>query len=175
MGTRSEQLRRRHRKILAGSLAGAALLHLAVFLLMPEFRADPLFGSDAERDTVSVVGLANASVEILFGPPIIRVADGSTWTEPPDRVLPAERGVRLEGACSALLREGGTPLRGRVRLRVRASGRVDVLGLPRGTGEDCGDRILREVAADLWYHWLPNERFPAPVDLVQPVTLVAAR
>ena len=31
-----------------------------------------------------------------------------------------------------------------------------------------------QLAGDLQYHWLPSERFPAPVHLVQPVTLVEA-
>ena len=30
--------------------------------------------------------------------------------------------------------------------------------------------MLRRVAGDLWYRWLPNEEFPAPVELIQPLS-----
>ncbi|HZD05882.1 MAG TPA: hypothetical protein VE173_13230, partial [Longimicrobiales bacterium] len=156
MRTRSEQLRDRYRRILAWSLGGAAAIHVAVFVLMPTFRAEPLGGLDVELDTATAVTGANASVEVLFGPPTIGEPDGSPWTAPRDRVLRAKRGVRLEPACTPLLREERTPRRGRVQLRVRPSGRVDVLDLAGSSGDLCADRVLREVAADLWYHWLPS-------------------
>ena len=41
-------------------------------------------------------------------------------------------------------------------------------------GDACGDQVIETVAGDLLYHWLPSERFPAPVDLIQPVTLTQA-
>lgn len=47
--------------------------------------------------------------------------------------------------------------------------------LTRSTGDRCGDEILTEMADALVYHWLPTERFPAPVDLLQPVTVIGAR
>lgn len=175
MKSRSEQLRERHRRIMGWSLVGAVAVHAVAFLLMPAFRAEPLGGADPPLDTIGVAGGANAEVEVLFGPPTISAQDGTDWTEPPERVLPAERAVRLDPDCVALITGDRMPLRGRVRLRVKASGRVDVLGLPESTGDACGDRIAKEVAGDLWYHWLPNDRFPAPVDLVQPVVLLAAR
>lgn len=175
MTTRSEQLREKHRRILAWSLLGAVAIHLAVFLLMPQFRAEPLGGSETVLDTTGVASGANATVEVLFGPPSVRQTDGSHWTAPPERVLPAERDVRLETECLALASGGRMPLRGGVQLRVRPSGRVDVLGLPRSTGDACGDRIVKEVAGALWYRWLPDERFPAPVEVDQPVTLITAR
>lgn len=175
MRTRSQELRERYRRILAWSLVAAVAAHVAVFVLAPRFRAGPLGSADLDVDTIGVAGGANAFVDVLFGPPSVRESDGRTWTAPDDRILPAERGVRLERQCLALLRPDRTPLHGRVQLRVKASGRVDVLALPGSTGDPCGDRILEDVAGDLWYHWLPSARFPAPVDVVQPVTLIAAR
>lgn len=175
MRTRSEQLREKHRRILAWSLGGAVAIHLAVFLLVPEFQVEPLGGSDTVLDTTGVASGANATVELLFGPPAVRQTDGSHWTAPPDRVLSAEREARLEANCLAVGREGRLPLRIVVHLRVRPSGRVDVRGLSDGEGDPCGARIIQEAAGALWYRWLPDERFPAPVEVVQPVTLITAR
>lgn len=53
-------------------------------------------------------------------------------------------------------------------LRIKASGRVDVMGLASGTGDPCADGTPAEVAGALWYHWLPNDRAPAPVLVEQP-------
>lgn len=160
--------------MLAWSLVVAAVAHAAVFLLAPGFRAEPLSRPDVELDTTGVAGGANASVRVFFGPPTVNTREGSDWTAPPDRVLSAERAVRLQGACVRLTVEGRTPVGGRVGLRIRASGRVDILGVVSGTGDSCADLILAEVAGDLWYHWLPNDRFEAPVNVEQPVTLMAA-
>jgi hypothetical protein len=33
--------------------------------------------------------------------------------------------------------------------------------------------VITELADALWHRWLPNERFPPPVDLVQPVRIAA--
>ena len=174
MTRRSEELRKRDRRVLAWSLVVAALVHVAVFVVAPAFRVEPLVGADVELDTTGVAAGGNANVDLLFGPPLVRVEDGEDWTAPPERVLSAQRGVRLETRCLDLASQGRTPRAGRVGLRIRASGRVDVLGLLEGTGDPCADRILTEVAGDLWYHWLPDERFAAPVTVEQPVTVVSA-
>jgi hypothetical protein len=65
-----------------------------------------------------------------------------------------------------------TPLRGYVRLQVLASGRTLVAGIDESTGDRCADRVILDLARDLLYRWIPNERFPAPVQLIQPVTLI---
>jgi len=174
MGRRSEELRKRDRRILAWSLAAAALVHVAVFALAPSIRVEPLGGSDVELDTTGVAGGANASVRVFFGAPTVVIADRAAWTAPPERVLSAEREVRLPDDCFGLASEARTPIGSRVALRIRASGRVDVLGLVASSGDRCADQVLKDVAADLWYHWLPNERFEAPVNVEQPVTLIAA-
>jgi hypothetical protein len=145
-------------------------LHVGVFVFSPTFRATPLAGSGAQpADSVSSSG-APIFVEVLFEPPTILLEDGGAWTEPPDRVLNAGRGIELPGDCLPP-RIGVEGRIGEVRLQVKASGRVKVLGLSRSSGNACLDGVLRTVAGDLWYHWLPNSRFPAPVDLFQPIRI----
>lgn len=178
MKTRAAELRARHRTILGWSLGVAIVVHLAVFLLAPEFRTTPLASSDTDpqaTDSATAATAPSAVVDVLFGPPTISTPDGSTWSEPPERRLEARRGVALPPLCAAATHEGRTPLSGRVRLTVKASGRVDVTGLAESTGDSCADVVLTTVAGSLWYHWLPSERFPAPVELVQPVTLTDVR
>lgn len=174
VGRRTDELRKRDRRVLRWSLGVAAALHVAVFVLFPAFRVEVLSTPDLELDTVGVAGVANATVEVLFGPTIVRLADGSGWEAPSDRVLSADRDVRLPEECLHLAGEERPPMTGRVGLRIKASGRVDVMGLASGTGDPCADGVLSEVAGALWYHWLPNDRAPAPVLVEQPVTLVAA-
>lgn len=180
MTTRAARLRARHRKILGWSLGIALVVHLGFFLLGPEFRTSPLSGSDTgppapDSATADSVAPASAVVDVLFGPPTISRPDGSTWSEPPERRLEARRGIELPPLCAAVGREKGMPLSGRVRLTVKASGRVDVTGLAERTGDACADVVLTTVAGSLRYHWLPDEQFPAPVELVQPVTLTDVR
>ena len=174
MGTRSDELRRRDRRVLGWSLVVAAVVHGAVFALAPGFRGETLGTPDLELDSTGVVGGGNATVEVVFGPTVVRLADGADWTAPPERVLWAERAVRLQDACLGLASEARPPATGRVGLRIKPSGRVDVLGLAASSGDPCADRVLSEVAGDLWYHWLPNEQFGAPVEVEQPVTLMTA-
>jgi hypothetical protein len=174
MTSRAEQLRAHHRRVLAWSLGAAAVVHVAVFAITPAFRAKPLGGSDVPLEPGHPVG-ANATVDVHFGPPLVLLPDGEAWQEPPDRVLEAQRDVALPPGCTGLAEPGRTPLRGRVALRVRPSGLVDVVGLPGQTGDPCADQVAKTVAGALRYHWLPNDRFAAPVELVQPITLVAVR
>jgi hypothetical protein len=175
MARRSEELRRRDRRVLMWSLTIAAALHVAVFLAAPKFRVEPLQGADVELDTTGHAGGGNASVRVFFGPPTVRVDRGSDWTAPPERVLWAERAVRLDQACLGLASTARTPIGGQVGLRIKASGRVDVLGMVDRSRDPCADRLLAEIAGDLWYHWLPNDRFQAPVNVDQPITIVTAR
>jgi hypothetical protein len=178
MTSRSAQLRRQQRRVLGWSLAAAVLLHVAVFVFSPTFHADPLVGGDAHADLGDRPGTearAPLAVDVRFGPPRITLPDGSTWTEPPDRVLEADRVVDLPPGCSQGMGGEGATATGAVRLRVPPSGRAEVVEVVEGAGNPCADRILSMVAGALWYHWLPDERFPAPVDLVQPLTLVETR
>jgi hypothetical protein len=114
-------------------------------------------------------------VDVLFGPPEISLPDGTTSLEPPERVLAADRILQLPTSCGHLVEEERTPVEGRVRLGVSSSGQTQIREVVRGTGDPCADEVMIAVADALEYRWLPNERYPPPVDLVQPVTLMAAR
>jgi len=174
MGTRGTELRRRDRRVILWSLAIAAVVHAAVFLLWPTMQIEPL----AVEETLveaggEIVGIMVA-VDVTFGPPMIFEADGSVTLEPPDRVLQADRILGLPTECEALLERDRTPAQGLVRLQVVASGHTIVGGLEESTGDECADEVILTVANDLLYRWIPSDRFPAPVDLLQPVTLTEA-
>ncbi len=172
MKTRSQQLRARGRKIFAWSLGIAAAIHAAVFLLTPGFRTELVTSSEIrlERPGGSAAG-SPILLSIFFGPPTITAPDGTTHTEPPDRVLEAERLVLFPEDCPPLALTAETALRGRVRLRVNPSGRTKVVDVAGSTGNSCGDEVMSIVADALWYHWLPNDAFPPPVELTQPITM----
>jgi hypothetical protein len=171
MRTRSEQLRDQYRKIFAWSLTAAVVVHVAVFVLVPGFHAKALYPGESLRRDTTASGGQGTPIHVLFGPPSIDVPGGGTWVEPPERVLEVDRAVDLPPGCRALSRAGGATLHGRVRLRVDSAGLAGVVQLAESTGHPCADRAMALVAGDLWYHWLPDARFAAPVDLVQPVTL----
>lgn len=175
MSTRSEQLRRQHRRILGWSLGVAVVAHILVFVLSPTFRTQPLMGADTELDTLGLAAGANAVADLLFRAPILQLADDSSRATPAERTLETQREVRVPERCLYLTDGSRAPVVSHIRLRVRASGRVDVLGIERTSGDACADDILREAAGALWYHWLPSERFPAPLELDQPVMLVGVR
>lgn len=170
MQTRSAELRARHRKIFAWSLGAAVVLHVALFWLAPTFHAEPLGGMEVQGYVETGTDGPLLVLGLFFGPPTIFPGDGESWTEPAERVLEAGRIVRLSPEC-----EGyglGAPLSGSARLRVDGAGYAMDVEVAESTGEPCADEALTIVADALRYHWLPNERFPAPVEVVQPVTLV---
>lgn len=173
--SRAAELRARDRSVLVWSLAIAALLHVAVFLFGPEFSVEATPFSDADVQTAGSAEAIALHVEVSFGPPEILEDDGRVSADSPDRQLEASHVLPLPPECAVLGEEGAGRPHGRVRLRVGASGRAAVVGLAETTGDECGDEVIAAVADALWYRWLPSERFPAPVDLIQPVTLVHAR
>lgn len=174
MRSRSAELRKRERRVLAWSLVAAAALHVAVFVLWRGYRVEPLTGSsDMRVGSGQTTGTA-VYVEVVFGAPVILGPDGSRFPEPPERMLEAARVLRLPPECAGLGGDGALPVDGRVRLRVNARGRAEVLETLDSTGDACGDEVVRTVSDALWYRWLPSERFPAPVDVLQPVRLVLA-
>ena len=160
--------RKSERKVLLWCLGVAAVLHVVVFLGFPRIRADgvpfPIFSDDLTVEAGAI------PLDLFFGPPAISDAAGGLSLEPPERVLEADRLVYLEAGCRALIRGSGTVIRGSVRLKVRSNGLADVVDVVRSTGFPCGDEVLERMAGDLWYRWLPNEDFPAPVELIQPVS-----
>ena len=107
----------------------------------------------------------------MSGPPAISNAMGGISVEPPEWILEVDRLVYLPGNCKALVKGSGAIVRGSVRLRVDETGRVDVRGIFQSAGFPCGDAVLQRIAGDLWYRWLPNDEFPAPVELIQPLVV----
>lgn len=166
------QHRSRYRKVLTWSLAVAAGVHVAIFALSPDFEIEPLDGSRAEVVATDSQRTPSTALEVLFGPPMITAPDGSALREPPDRILRAARVTELPPLCVHLASELRLPQSGAIRLQVNAAGHAEVVEVFESTGDPCVDNILANTADALRYHWLPDERFPAPVLLVQPVTLV---
>lgn len=174
--TSASEHRNRHRRVLLWSLAGAALVHLIVFVALPDMEVEPLEGSNVRTvDLGSAEKTPSALLDVSFGPPEIANGNGTTHHEPAERVLNTKRLAELPPLCLELAAEGTRPLHGRVRLSVGPAGYAQVEELITSTGSTCGDFVIRNVAGSLRYHWLPDSRFPAPVDLVQPVTLVEVR
>ncbi len=172
MSRRHERIRQRERRVLAWSLALAAFAHLAVLVWWPGIR----FAFETDDD-IRLAGPSEGTpvfVDLLFGPTEIVGPDGGTFHEPPEHVLAADRVLRLPTECTALAEEGRTPTSGRVRLSIDTNGYTELRGLVGSTGDPCGDEVITAAADALRYRWLPNDRFPAPVDVIQPVTLTNA-
>jgi hypothetical protein len=123
--------------------------------------------------TGPIEGLA-LMVDVHFGPPKIFERDGRVSIEPPERVLETSRIMSLPTGCGNLIADGRMPAQGEVRLKVVASGHTLVEGIEVSTGDGCADQLVLRLADDLLYRWIPSERFPAPVDLIQPMTLTQA-
>ena len=176
MRTTAAEHRAKQRRVLAWSLGGAVVLHGVAFALLPG-RASTPHVNDAAIDVSSprVATGERVSLEVRFGPPTISAPDGVRWKEPPGRRLQTLHVTTLPAGCEDMFAKQGARFGGDVRLVVRESGFVDAVELTRPTGFACGDAVLRSVAGALRYHWLPNERFPAPVDLVQPVNFGVVR
>lgn len=170
MKSRAQELRRKHRRILIGAFGVAIVLHVAGFFLLGGIRTEPELVFEPELEGIPAVG--GAMVDVRFGPPFITLPDGTVEREPPERTLQVVRLVRLPLECTVLRDQRETMLSGSVRLRVGAQGLVEASELASSTGSPCADELMTGLADDLWYRWLPNERHPAPVELVQPVTLL---
>lgn len=167
MPNRREQHRRSARRIFRWSLAVAVALHVIVFLTVPGLRTSVVA---AFRDQTGDPDLPSAlPLDLFFGPPSIENASGELLLEPPERVLHTDRLVSLPATCRAIIKGSGTVMRGSVSLTVGPEGFTDVHGIVESTGFPCGDGTLERVAGDLWYRWLPNDEFPAPVQLIQPM------
>ena len=173
MKTRAQQVRERDRRVLTWSLIVAGILHAGAFVYWSGLRAAPPPGGGVGMVPDSSVQEPDTRLELHFGPPTIFGADGAPSREPPDRFLEVDRLVHLSG-CAARVVDLAMPVRGSARLTVNGSGRVDDASLVRSTGDDCGDAAVRRVASALLYHWLPNDRYTAPVNLIQSVTIVEA-
>lgn len=171
--SRSAELRDRNRRILVWSFAGAVLIHIVVFAMWPETPIEPLgeFGAT----TVTAVEEEGVFLEIRveFGGPEIVSSGGRADRRRVARTLETRRLTRMPVECRDAMRVGRT-YDGEVRLVVDQEGRVDRKDMVVGSGDACGDRALLAVAGDLWYRWLPSEEHPAPIVLIQPVSVAGA-
>lgn len=172
--TRSEELRRRSRRVFAISFAVAVVVHVAILFGVPSFRIRLLGPSGTEAD-IDAVTATWQRFDVSFGPPEISAPDGSVHVEPAGRVLEADN-VKISDLRQPLSCDGRTvasivPTSGRVRLQVNESGRVAAAEITRSTGDACRDEILTNIASALWYQWIPNDQFPAPLDVVQPLSV----
>jgi hypothetical protein len=171
MQSRAAALRERHRRIFACSLGIAAVLHVAVFATWPGFRVEHLTSEAPETAAEFLVGDGQpVYVEVVFGPPEVVREDGRLVRQ--NRRLEAGRVIILPEDCLTLGNGNGALPHGRVWLRVGEHGDADAQGIQQSTGNDCADEAIRTMADALLYHWLPNERYPAPLDVIQPVTLL---
>ena len=179
MTTRSEELRQRDRRVLLVSLLVAAVLHAAVLFLVPATQVPVLVTSGDSLVLEEGRALFSAwdSVHAFFGPPEIRFSDGSTRPEPSDRVLDAGNvsvaSIGLPDSCRGRAAASVVPVSARVGVHLDHRGLVDGARIIDGTGDGCRDGLLVAVASSVWYQWIPSDRIPAPVDLVQPISLSA--
>jgi hypothetical protein len=167
----SAELRRRHRRILVGSFSIAVLFHAALILWSPVLEPAPGDGFTAESDLVNAPFDSPWVLDVLFGPPTLAAENGTRQHEPGHRRLETVRVVEAPAVCTD--RQGSVPTQfaGAARLRVNGMGHATVVEVTESTGTACGDELVTEVAGALHYHWLPTPRFPAPVDVLQPVTV----
>ena len=171
MSKRIAQRRRSDRRVLVWCLALAGLLHVVVFLVVPVYQRAAVERASLSLELTDAPAPGATRLDLFFGPPAIRYASGGVSFEPPERFLETERLVHVPTACLGRIRSSGNAISGSVRLRVKVTGRVDVLGTARSSGIRCADELLERVAGDLRYHWLPNDDYPAPVELTQPMRL----
>jgi hypothetical protein len=177
MESRAKELRARGRRIFWFSMVGAGVIHGAIFIGLQRHHVDVSLES-AIRDEVEGESRILDFIDVHFGPPEIFRDDGTIWQEPPERVLEARNvellEINLPPECGSSERRGIVPAQARLRLELNAAGRVTNAELAPATGNPCRDGMMTAIAERLWYHWLPNRAFAAPVELIQPMMVVAA-
>ena len=170
-----QERNRSERRVLGWSLAVAAVLHVLAFLYLPGLRPSECEDFEDDTDELAVVTGAAIPLDLFFGPPVIRNVEGDLAFEPPERVREEERAVFGTSGCKRLI-EGSTDVHhGTVRLTVLETGLVEVQGIVESTGSTCGGDANQRVTGDLWYRWLPSDDFPAPGEVVQPLTFSEAK
>lgn len=167
--SRAELLRRRNRRIYGWSFATAVVLHVLVLVYGPWFRSEPLARSGIELVEGGTPNASGVPLDLFFGPPAIVVDADSLHREPPSRFLRVKRLVAPPLGCERGDWSAVETAVGEVRLAVNETGRIDEVDLTQSTGHRCWDLVVQRVAGDLRYHWIPSDRFPAPVELYQPI------
>lgn len=171
MDTHANGRRRKENRVLVVALGVAAVLHVAAFVLVGWSRTGPEWSPDREAVTLEPAPWTGTPIDVFFGPPRIYRTDGSLAEEPDDRVLEAARLMGMPPTCLSREIPPSAPGSGEVRLVVNEDGRIDHVALTGSTGDACWDAVAVRVAGQLWYRWLPSDAFPAPVELLQPITV----
>lgn len=169
---RSSQLRAQQRRIVAWSMAAAVVVHVAAFLLWPAFQIEAGEGWSAPRLEDAGDLSTPVRVDVVFGPPEIRLPSGEFVTE--QRRLEVDHVLASPVECRGISPEekGLFPRHGRLRLRVDASGHAEVVEAVTSSGSTCADAVLVAVGDALHYEWLPGRRYSAPLEVIQPIALV---
>lgn len=175
--SRVAELRDKGRRIFWFSMITAGLIHLVLLVVFQRHRVDvPI--ETAVRHEVNGESEILRFVDVEFGPPEIFRVDGTTAREPPDRVLATRNvdllEVYLPPECAEHQRREIVPADARLRLELNAAGRVERARLAAASGNPCSDGMMIGIAELLWYRWLPNETYSAPVELIQPMRVVTA-
>jgi len=166
-----DELKARSRRIFFWSMVAAGAVHIVV-IAFSSWRASIADARPPEVAQPSATQWTGAPVDIFFGPPRIFLPDETLAEEPPTRILEAARSIHTPSACSSREARSTTSVgSGVARLTVNESGRIDLASVAQSTGDQCWDAVALRVVKDLRYEWLPSERFPAPVEVLQPMTV----
>lgn len=172
MPARSQELRAKNRRVFAVSYLTAALVIGALFLWWsPEYEVVDYVDREAEPMT-GALPTSPLFVLVRFGPPAIFEMDGTSRTEPAERVLEAGRVIDLPPECREAFLAASLPVSGALRVHVDGSGDASVLDVDESTGIPCGDEAMTVMADALLHEWLRDAEFAAPAELSQPVALL---
>lgn len=171
LSSRSQQLRRQHRKILGWSIAVAVVAHVLVLFFGPWFPSSLATGPRTELVEGTAPPFGGLAVTVIFDAPALEEEDGSLAQEPDWRILSASRSIPPPIACRDHDWLALPFAKGRVWMTVGDTGRPDTVTVAESTGDRCWDGVMVGLAGDLRYRWLPNDDFAAPVEVFQPVTL----
>ena len=175
MEQRANTRRRRENRTVFVGLGVAVLLHVAAFAFVGWNRTGPEWSLDRSSVTLEPASWTGTPVDVFFGPPRIYRPDRTLAHEPDDRVLEAARLLGMPPTCLSRDIPPAAPGSGEVRLIVNEDGRIDHVAMTRSTGDTCWDAVAVRVAGQLWYRWLPSDEFPAPVEVLQPITVGLAQ
>lgn len=170
---RFDRYRTRSNQVFVLSFLIAAGLHLALFLRNParEIEVPERDRNVATIDALEFPGAGGTLFSVMFDPPRILSPDGTFKREPPERVLLAQN-IDVSQSLSSSVCEGRdsgsiASVSGQAHLRIGETGRVTRAEVRESTGDPCHDAVIAGIAGALWYRWLPNAEYPAPIELIQ--------